>query len=153
MTGATSSQTAAQSSIDIPFSPEQALGGISWTTSQCTQAALRHSSRRWPKPDATNVLCFAARPHPLRHGQSPGCSNVQDRNRNGSFLHSWQFSAFRSMIFHSRPVHSLTLSSHRFLCLPLCLPPWTVPCRTVLASPDDRVTCPYHFSLHLHTAR
>ena len=26
------------------------------------------------------------------------------------------------------------LSSHRFLCLPLCLPPWTVPCRTVLTS-------------------
>ena len=40
-----------------------------------------------------------------------------------SFLHSSRFSAFRSMIFHSRPVHSLTLSSHRFLCLPLRLPP------------------------------
>ena len=43
------------------------------------------------------------------------------------------------------------LSSHRFLCLPLGLPPWTVPCRIVLASPDDRVTCPYHFSLRLFT--
>ena len=31
-----------------------------------------------------------------------------------SFLHSSRFSAFRSMIFHSRPVHSLMLSSHRF---------------------------------------
>ena len=40
-----------------------------------------------------------------------------------SFLHSSRFSAFRSMIFHSRPVHSLMLSSHRFLCLPLRLPP------------------------------
>ena len=39
------------------------------------------------------------------------------------------------MIFHSRPVHSLMLSSHRFLCLPLRLPPWTVPNRKVLASP------------------
>ena len=68
-----------------------------------------------------------------------------------SFLHSSGFSAFHSMIFHSRPVHSLTLSSHRFLCLPLRLPPWTVPCRIVLASPDDRVTCPYHFSLRLFT--
>ena len=36
-----------------------------------------------------------------------------------SFLHSSRFSAFRSMIFHSRPIHSLMLSSHRFLCLPL----------------------------------
>ena len=34
-----------------------------------------------------------------------------------------RFSAFRSMIFHSRPVHSLMLSSHRFLYLPLRLPP------------------------------
>ena len=43
------------------------------------------------------------------------------------------------------------LSSHHFLCLPLHLPAWTVPCRIVLASPDDRVTCPYHFSLRLFT--
>ena len=40
-----------------------------------------------------------------------------------SFLHSSRFSAFRSMMFHSRPIHSLMLSSHRFLCLPLRLPP------------------------------
>ena len=66
-----------------------------------------------------------------------------------SFLHSSRFSAFRSMIFHSRPVHSLMLSSHRFLCLPLRPPPWTVSCRTVLASRDDSVTCPFHFSLRL----
>ena len=38
-----------------------------------------------------------------------------------SFLHSSRFSAFRSVIFHSRPVYSL-MSSHRFLCLPLRLP-------------------------------
>ena len=61
-----------------------------------------------------------------------------------------RFSAFRSMIFRSRPVHSL-MSSHRFLCLPLRLSPWTVPCRIVLASLDDCVTCPYHFSLRLFT--
>ena len=60
-----------------------------------------------------------------------------------SLLHSSRFSDFHSMIFHSRPVHSLMLSSHRFLWLPLHLPPWTVPCRIVLACPDDRVTCPY----------
>ena len=58
------------------------MGGISWTTSQCTQAVLRHSSRRWPKPNATNFLIFAAHPHPLRQRQTPGCSNVQDSNRN-----------------------------------------------------------------------
>ena len=68
-----------------------------------------------------------------------------------SFLHSSRFSAFRSYIFHSRPVHSLMLSSYRFLCLLIHLPPWTVPCRIVLASPDDCVTCLYRFSLHLFT--
>ena len=68
-----------------------------------------------------------------------------------SFLHSPRFSAFRSLAFHSRPVHSLMLSSHRFLCLLLRLPPWTVPCGIVFASPDDRVTCLYHFSLRLFT--
>ena len=56
-----------------------------------------------------------------------------------SFLHSSLLMAFSSMIFHSRPVHSLMLSSHRFPCLSLRLPPCTVPRRTVLASPDDRV--------------
>ena len=44
-------------------------------------------------------------------------------NFTTSFLHSSWFSAFRSSIFHSRPVHSLMLSAHRFLCLPLRLPP------------------------------
>ena len=68
-----------------------------------------------------------------------------------SFLHSSRLSAFHRSIFHSRPVHSLMLSSHHFLCLPLRLPPWTVPSRIVLASPDDRVTCPYHFRLRLFT--
>ena len=53
------------------------------------------------------------------------------------------------MTFHSKPVHSLMLSSHRFLCLPLCLPPCTFPCRIVLTSPDGRVTCLCHFSLCL----
>ena len=51
----------------------------------------------------------------------------------------------------SRQVHSLVLSSNRFLFQPLRLSPWTVPCRTVLASPYERVTCPYHFSLRLFT--
>ena len=52
------------------------------------------------------------------------------------------------MMFHSVPVHSLILSSHRFHCLPLCLRPCTVPCRIALASPDDLVTCPHRFSCH-----
>ena len=54
-------------------------------------------------------------------------------------------------MFSSRPIHSLMLSSYRFLCLRLRLRPCTVPCRTALASPADRVTCPCHFSLRLFT--
>ena len=46
-----------------------------------------------------------------------------------SFLH---FSLFSTAIWdlpNSRPVHSLMLSSHLFLCLPCLLPPFTVPCK------------------------
>ena len=52
---------------------------------------------------------------------------------------------------NSRPVHSLMLSSHLFLCLPCLLPPFTVPCKMVLARPDERETWPYHCNLCLFT--
>ena len=52
----------------------------------------------------------------------------------------------------SRPFHwSLMLSSHFFLCLPCLLPPFTVPCKMVLARPDERETWSYHCSLRLFT--
>ena len=38
---------------------------------------------------------------------------------------------------NSRPVHSLMLSSHFFLCLPRLLPPFTVPCKMVLADEQE----------------
>ena len=44
--------------------------------------------------------------------------------------------------------HVLMLSSHLFLCLPCLLPPFIVPCKMVLARPDERETCPYPCSLH-----
>ena len=40
----------------------------------------------------------------------------------------------------SSPVHSLTWSSHHFLCLSLLLAPLTVPCKVVFARSDDRET-------------
>ena len=62
-------------------------------------------------------------------------------------LHSSRLSTFLKVSLSSNPVHFLTLSSHLFFfCLPLFLPPHTVPCNMVFASPDDLVTCPYHFS-------
>ena len=44
--------------------------------------------------------------------------------------------------------HSLMLFSHLFLCLPCLLPPFTVPCKMVLAGPDERES--YHCSLNLY---
>ena len=48
----------------------------------------RHSSRRWPKPNSSNFLFFAAHPHPLPQRQIPGCSNLQDRNREKYGVHA-----------------------------------------------------------------
>ena len=49
------------------------------------------------------------------------------------------------------PVHSEILFSQCFFCRPLFLPPCTVPCKIVLASPDDLDTCPNHFNLRFFT--
>ena len=45
---------------------------------------------------------------------------------------------------NSRPVHSLMLSTNLFPCLPRLLPPFTVPCKMILARLDEQETCPYH---------
>ena len=50
-----------------------------------------------------------------------------------SFLHFPLFSTALWDLPNSRPVHSLMLSSHLFLCLPCLLPPFTMPCKMVLA--------------------
>ena len=68
-----------------------------------------------------------------------------------SFLHFSLFSTALWDLANSRPVHFLMLSSHLFFCLPCLLPPFTVPCKMVLARPDERETRPYHFSLRLFT--
>ena len=54
-----------------------------------------------------------------------------------SFLHFSPFSTALWDLANSRPFHSLMLSSHLFLCLLL---PFTVPCKMVLARPDERET-------------
>ena len=50
-----------------------------------------------------------------------------------SFLH---FSLFSTALL------DLVLSSHLFFCLPCLLPPFTVPRSMVLATSDERETCP-----------
>ena len=66
-----------------------------------------------------------------------------------SFLHFSLFSTALWDLPNSRPVHSLMLSSYLFRCLPCLLPPFTVPCKMVLARPDKWETRPYYCSLHL----
>ena len=62
-----------------------------------------------------------------------------------------RLSVFLMAVPSVMPVHSGMLSSHLFFCLPLLRPPCIVPCRIVLASPEDLVMYPYHFSLRLFT--
>ena len=57
-----------------------------------------------------------------------------------SFLHLSLCSTALWELANSRPVHSLMLSSHLFLCLPCLLPPFTVPCKMVSARPYERKT-------------
>ena len=66
-----------------------------------------------------------------------------------SFLHFCLFSSALWDLPNSRPVHSLILSSHLFLCLHCFRPPFNVPCKMVLVRPDERETWPYHYSLRL----
>ena len=68
-----------------------------------------------------------------------------------SLLHFSLFSTALWDLANSRPIHSLMLSSHLFLCLPCLLPPFTVPCKMGLSRPDERETCQYHCSLRLFT--
>ena len=63
-----------------------------------------------------------------------GCWDATD-DFTPSFLHFSVFSTALWDLANSRPGHSLMLSSHLFLCLPCLLPPFTVPCKMVLA-PD-----------------
>ena len=62
-------------------------------------------------------------------------------------LHFSLFSTALWDLANSRPVHSLMLSSHLFLCLPCLLSPFTVPCKMVLARPDEMgdMTIPLQF--------
>ena len=76
-----------------------------------------------------------------------GCWDTTDHFTNSS-LHSSLFSTALWNLANSGPFHSLKLSPRPF-CLPCRLPLFTVPCKMVLARPDERETCPYHFSFPL----
>ena len=60
---------------------------------------------------------------------------------------------FQLLLWHCKTstLSTQRLFSQRFFGRPLLLPPCTVPCKIVLASPDDLDTCPNHFNLHFFT--
>ena len=65
-------------------------------------------------------------------------------------FHLVLFSAALVELTNSILVHSLILSSHLFLCLPLLFP-FTVPCTIVLAKPEDFEMWPNHLSFSFLT--
>ena len=85
--------------------------------------------------------------HHLSLNREGRWGNTDDLTAN--FLHYSLFSTTLWDLANSRSVHSLMLSSHLFFSLSCLLPPFTVPCKMVLARPDERETCPYHCCLLL----
>ena len=84
----------------------------------------------------------AHNPQPSHHPPPPPSLNREGRlgttdDFATSFLHLSLFSTALWDLVNSRPVHSLMLSSHLFLCLPCLLPLFTVPCKMVSARPDE----------------
>ena len=110
---------------------------------------------RWEKPgtdggplrDVTRLPC--GHHHHLSLNRE-GRWGTTDNFTTSFLLFSLLSTAFWDLA-NSRPVHSLMLSSHLFLCLSCLLPPFTVLCKTVLARHDERETCPYHCSLRRFT--
>ena len=88
------------------------------------------------------VTCYLSH----SHGDRWGATDIATLS-----LHLILFSASLRALQNFNPVHSEILFSQRFFCLPLLLPPCTVPCRIVLESPDDLDTCPNHFNLRFFT--
>ena len=110
---------------------------------------------RLPSP-LTHVLLFSSSCQYCHHHHHHQPLNPKGRwgttdDFATSFLHFSLFSTALWDLPNSRPVHSLMLSSHLFLCLPCLLSLFTVPCKMILARPDERETWPYHCSLHLFT--
>ena len=93
---------------------------------------------------SVEVALFCTRQQNVHH------HHHQSLNREGrlgttndfatSCLHFSLFSTALWDLPNSRPVHSLMLSSHLFHCPPCLLPPFTVPCKMVLARHDERET-------------
>ena len=91
------------------------------------------------------------------HSLTQSSRSLNDRwsikdNRATTFLHFCLSSAFQRTSSNPNPVHCDMLSSYLFFfCVPFLLPPCTVPCRVIFASPVDLVMCPYNLNLSFLT--
>ena len=88
-------------------------------------------------------LCSTALLHTFHHQHHHLSLNLEGRwdttdDFTTSFLHFSLSSTALWDLANSRPVHSLKLTSHLFLCLSCLLFPFTVPCKLVLARPDEQ---------------
>ena len=102
------------------------------TARNCRAFQTAFSPRKW------------GRVHRTRHCSAHLISSIPHWGTTDDFATSFlHFSLFSSALWNlanSRPVHSLMLSSHLFLCLPCLFPAFTVPCEMVLARPDKGET-------------
>ena len=111
-------------------------------------------------------MCVSGAPHYVPFVSPRVCCDCTSRQQlktspplQGSLGHHFitscrHFSLFSAALWdltNCRSVHSLFLSSYLFFCPPCLLPPFTVPCKMVLARSDERETNPYHISLRLFT--
>ena len=85
-----------------------------------------------------NAYVNTYRHHHLSHTREGRWGTTDDFAT--SFLKFSQFSTAFWDLPNSRPVHSLMLSSHLFLCLLCLILSFAVPCKMVLDRPDERET-------------
>ena len=118
-----------------------------------THCQLFHGKSRRPLEESAvhlQMQCTGTLPYPTHAAVTftftlslhRGCLWYTTNDYEISLLHFSLFSTALWDLANSRPVHSLILSSHLFFCLPCLLPPFTVPCKMVLARPGERETCP-----------
>ena len=134
------------------------------------QARFLSDTRHSPMVTSESICPTAVpeRDRGLERGESKPKYPQPEKNSNSHFIYPltarvvWAPQKISQPVFSIFPcsplpsgscqnVHSLMLSSHLFLCLPCLLPPFTVPCKMVLARPDERETWPYHCGLRLFT--
>ena len=108
--------------------------------STCTAAQGQVNDMR--SQENTYMCCHHHHHHHHHHRLSLKCEGRWGTTDDfaTSFLHSSLFSTALWDLPNSKLVHFLMLSSHLFLCLPCLLPSFTVPCKMVLARPNQRET-------------